>query len=266
MQFSNLNDIRNNIFIEEVSSLNPNYRFDNYICGNTNRIAFSAAQYVGEHLGLGYNPLLIYGSSGLGKTHLMHAIGNAIFQQRPNLKVISITSEHFINLFIESVKKGQGDIFRNTFYNIDVLMIDDIRFLDNKEDTEIEFLNIFDELYKKGKQIVLTSDIMPDDMERFGELLRPRLQDGFVATLERPDLEMRIAILKFWVECEKQRKNIITIDNDVLCYIALQFDEEIRTLKGVFNRLILSATIDERKEVIDLQYTKEILDSFIYMS
>ena len=134
------------------SQLNSGYRFDNYITGNANRIPFGAAQNVSEHPGGDYNPLFIYGPSGLGKTHLMHAIGNAIVERYPNLKVMCTTSEKFMNLFIESIRKRQGELFRNTFRNIDVLLIDDIQFLENKEGTKTEFFNTFNELLDNNKQ------------------------------------------------------------------------------------------------------------------
>lgn len=246
-----------------ASNLNPAFRFDNYITGNANRIPFSAAKYVAEHPGKDYNPLFIYGPSGLGKTHLMHAIGNAISESQPNLKVISITSENFMNIFIESIKKGQGELFRNTFRNIDVLMIDDIQFLDNKQGTKTEFFNTFNELYNKGKQIVLTSDTMPDDMDQFEDRIRSRFQAGFVATMEHPDLETRIAILKALIERENVKGHVLNIDNDAINYTALQFDENIRKLQGAFTRLISTASMERRTAPIDLEYAKTTLSPLI---
>ncbi len=187
------------------SQLNSGYRFDNYITGNANRIPFGAAQNVSEHPGGDYNPLFIYGPSGLGKTHLMHAIGNAIVERYPNLKVMCTTSEKFMNLFIESIRKRQGELFRNTFRNIDVLLIDDIQFLENKEGTKTEFFNTFNELLDNNKQIVLTSDTMPNDMDH----------------------------------------------------------ENIRVLQGAFNKLIGTASLEQRTSSIDLEYTKKTLSDII---
>lgn len=245
------------------SQLNRGYRFDNYITGNANRIPFGAAQNVSEHPGGDYNPLFIYGPSGLGKTHLMHAIGNAIIERYPNLKVMCTTSEKFMNLFIESIRKRQGELFRNTFRNIDVLLIDDIQFLENKEGTKTEFFNTFNELLDNNKQIVLTSDTMPNDMDQFEERLRSRFQAGYVATMENPDLETRIAILKALVEKENNKNRNLVIDNDAINYIALQFDENIRVLQGAFNKLIGTASLEQRTDSIDLEYTKKTLSDII---
>lgn len=247
-----------------ASNLNPSYRFDNYITGNANRIPFSAAKNVAENPGGDYNPLFIYGPSGLGKTHLMQAIGNYIVEQQPNLKVMSITSEKFMNLFIESLQKKRGELFRNTFRNIDVLLIDDIQFLsDRHTETKAEFFNTFNELYNNGKQIVLTSDTMPNDMEQFEERLRSRFQAGFVATMDNPDLETRIAILRAFVERENKKDKIVSIDNESINYIALQFNENIRELQGAFRRLIGTASMNKRTQPIDLEYTKEVLSQLI---
>ncbi|MDU4781360.1 MAG: chromosomal replication initiator protein DnaA [Veillonella sp.] len=240
------------------SQLNSGYRFDNYITGNANRIPFGAAQNVSEHPGGDYNPLFIYGPSGLGKTHLMHAIGNAIVERYPNLKVMCTTSEKFMNLFIESIRKRQGELFRNTFRNIDVLLIDDIQFLENKEGTKTEFFNTFNELLDNNKQIVLTSDTMPNDMDQFEERLRSRFQAGYVATMENPD-----AILKALVEKENNKNRNLVIDNDAINYVALQFDENIRVLQGAFNKLIGTASLEQRTSSIDLEYTKKTLSDII---
>ena len=190
------------------SQLNRGYRFDNYITGNANRIPFGAAQNVSEHPGGDYNPLFIYGPSGLGKTHLMHAIGNAIVERYPNLKVMCTTSEKFMNLFIESIRKRQG-------------------------------------------------------MDQFEERLRSRFQAGYVATMENPDLETRIAILKALVEKENNKNRNLIIDNDAINYVALQFDENIRVLQGAFNKLIGTASLEQRTSSIDLEYTKKTLSDII---
>ncbi|PQL20374.1 chromosomal replication initiator protein DnaA [Veillonella denticariosi JCM 15641] len=247
-----------------LSNLNPAYRFDNYVTGNANRIPFGAAQNVAEFPGGDYNPLFIYGPSGLGKTHLMHAIGNAIKENHPHMKVMSITSENFMNIFVETLQRNQGKLFRNTFRNIDVLMIDDIQFLESRESTKTELFNTFNELLNNNKQIVLTSDTMPNDMEQFEDRLRSRFQAGYIATMENPDLETRIAIFKSLLEREYNKNKIIRIDNDSINYVALQFSENVRVLQGAFNKLIGTASIDHRMESIDLEYTKQALAGLVH--
>ena len=246
------------------SQLNSGYRFDNYITGNANRIPFGAAQNVSEHPGGDYNPLFIYGPSGLGKTHLMHAIGNAIKENHPHMKVMSITSENFMNIFVETLQRNQGKLFRNTFRNIDVLMIDDIQFLESRESTKTELFNTFNELLNNNKQIVLTSDTMPNDMEQFEDRLRSRFQAGYIATMENPDLETRIAIFRSLLEREYKKNRVIRIDNDSINYVALQFSENVRVLQGAFTKLIGTASIDQRLESIDLEYTKQALASLVH--
>ena len=246
------------------SQLNSGYRFDNYITGNANRIPFGAAQNVSEHPGGDYNPLFIYGPSGLGKTHLMHAIGNAIKENHPHMKVMSITSENFMNIFVETLQRNQGKLFRNTFRNIDVLMIDDIQFLESRESTKTELFNTFNELLNNNKQIVLTSDTMPNDMEQFEDRLRSRFQAGYIATMENPDLETRIAIFRSLLEREYKKNRIIRIDNDSINYVALQFSENVRVLQGAFTKLIGTASIDQRLESIDLEYTKQALAGLVH--
>ena len=247
-----------------LSNLNPAYRFDNYVTGNANRIPFGAAQNVAEFPGGDYNPLFIYGPSGLGKTHLMHAIGNAIKENHPHMKVMSITSENFMNIFVETLQRNQGKLFRNTFRNIDVLMIDDIQFLESRESTKTELFNTFNELLNNNKQIVLTSDTMPNDMEQFEDRLRSRFQAGYIATMENPDLETRIAIFRSLLEREYKKNRVIRIDNDSINYVALQFSENVRVLQGAFTKLIGTASIDQRLESIDLEYTKQALAGLVH--
>jgi len=222
-----------------LSNLNPAYRFDNYVTGNANRIPFGAAQNVAEFPGGDYNPLFIYGPSGLGKTHLMHAIGNAIKEHHPHMKVMSITSENFMNIFVETLQRNQGKLFRNTFRNIDVLMIDDIQFLESRESTK-------------------------NDMEQFEDRLRSRFQAGYIATMENPDLETRIAIFRSLLEREYKKNRVIRIDNDSINYVALQFSENVRVLQGAFTKLIGTASIDQRLESIDLEYTKQALAGLVH--
>ncbi len=246
------------------SKLNKSYKFDNYVTGNSNRIPFGASQAVAENPGTIYNPLFIYGSSGLGKTHLMHAIGNYIQDTRPELKVMCITSENFMNAFVElAVRYRKGNVFRNIFRNIDVLLIDDIQFLENKEGTKNEFFNTFNELFDGEKQIVLTSDTLPSDMTQLEDRLKSRFQAGFVATMETPDLETRIAILRSLIAKEIEKSPTLRVENNAINFIALQFSENIRVLQGAIKRLIGFASVDNRLQSIDLDYTKQVLSEIL---
>ena len=169
-----------------------------------------------------------------------------------------------MNIFVETLQRNQGKLFRNTFRNIDVLMIDDIQFLESRESTKTELFNTFNELLNNNKQIVLTSDTMPNDMEQFEDRLRSRFQAGYIATMENPDLETRIAIFRSLLEREYKKNRIIRIDNDSINYVALQFSENVRVLQGAFTKLIGTASIDQRLESIDLEYTKHALAGLVH--
>lgn len=241
------------------SNLIKSFRFETFVAGNSNRIPFGAAQAVAENPGNIYNPLFIYGPSGLGKTHLMHAIGNYIIDHNPNLNVMCITSEKFMNTFVDLVVRGrQGDVFRNIFRNIDVLLVDDIQFLENKEGTKNEFFNTFNELLDNQKQIVLTSDTLPNDMNQLEDRLRSRFQAGFIATMDNPDLETRIAIVKSILE-----KYNISLTNDAVNYVAYQFSENVRVLQGAVNRLVGVASLQNLTGDIDYEFTKSALEDLI---
>ena len=194
----------------------------------------------------------------------MHAIGNAIKENHPHMKVMSITKRKLYEYFVETLQRNQGKLFRNTFRNIDVLMIDDIQFLESRESTKTELFNTFNELLNNNKQIVLTSDTMPNDMEQFEDRLRSRFQAGYIATMENPDLETRIAIFRSLLEREYKKNRIIRIDNDSINYVALQFSENVRVLQGAFTKLIGTASIDQRLESIDLEYTKQALAGLVH--
>lgn len=218
------------------SNLNPNYTFDTFVVGNNNRFAQSAALAVAESPGESYNPLYIYGGPGLGKTHLMHSIGHFIIDQKPETKVIYVTSEEFTNEVIESIRNGNASSmtkFRDKYRTADVLMIDDIQFIIGKESTQEEFFHTFNALQTQGKQIILTSDKPPKEMETLEERIRSRFEWGLMADIGMPDYETRMAILR-----KKAESDNFNIDDDVLNYIATNIKSNIRELEGALNKLL----------------------------
>jgi chromosomal replication initiator protein len=218
------------------SNLNPNYTFDTFVVGNNNRFAQSAALAVAESPGEAYNPLYIYGGPGLGKTHLMHSIGHFILDQRPETKVIYVTSEEFTNEVIESIRNGNASSmtkFRDKYRTVDVLMIDDIQFIIGKESTQEEFFHTFNALQTQGKQIILTSDKPPKEMETLEERIRSRFEWGLMADIGVPDYETRMAILRKKTESDK-----FDIDDEVLDYIANNIKSNVRELEGALNKLL----------------------------
>jgi chromosomal replication initiator protein len=218
------------------SNLNPNYTFDTFVVGNNNRFAQSAALAVAESPGEAYNPLYIYGGPGLGKTHLMHSIGHFILDQKPDTKVIYVTSEEFTNEVIESIRNGNASSmtkFRDKYRTVDVLMIDDIQFIIGKESTQEEFFHTFNALQTQGKQIILTSDKPPKEMETLEERIRSRFEWGLMADIGVPDYETRMAILRKKTESDK-----FDIDDNVLDYIANNIKSNIRELEGALNKLL----------------------------
>jgi chromosomal replication initiator protein len=218
------------------SNLNPNYTFDTFVVGNNNRFAQSAALAVAESPGEAYNPLYIYGGPGLGKTHLMHSIGHFILDQKPETKVIYVTSEEFTNEVIESIRNGNASSmtkFRDKYRTVDVLMIDDIQFIIGKESTQEEFFHTFNALQTQGKQIILTSDKPPKEMETLEERIRSRFEWGLMADIGVPDYETRMAILRKKTESDK-----FNINDEILDYIANNIKSNIRELEGALNKLL----------------------------
>ncbi len=218
------------------SNLNPNYTFDTFVVGNNNRFAQSASLAVAESPGEAYNPLYIYGGPGLGKTHLMHSIGHFILDQKPDTKVIYVTSEEFTNEVIESIRNGNASSmtkFRDKYRTVDVLMIDDIQFIIGKESTQEEFFHTFNALQTQGKQIILTSDKPPKEMETLEERIRSRFEWGLMADIGVPDYETRMAILR-----KKAESDNFNIDDDILDYIANNIKSNIRELEGALNKLL----------------------------
>lgn len=231
------------------SSLNPNYTFDNFVVGDSNKFAHAAAIAVSENLATTYNPLFIYGGVGLGKTHLMHAIGNKAIQKNSNIKVLYVTSEKFINELVMSIKDAnyKVEFFRNKYRSIDILLIDDIQFLGNKKMGQEELFNTFNELHSKGKQIVISSDKPPKEMEDFEERLKARFNWGILADISMPDYETRLAIIKKKVQTE----NII-IDDYILSLIATKIDSNIRDLEGALNKIIAYSSFTHSPITIEI--------------
>lgn len=217
-------------------NLNPNYVFDTFVVGNNNRFAHSASLAVAESPGEAYNPLYIYGGPGLGKTHLIHSIGHFILEQNPNAKVIYVTSEEFTNEVIENIRNGNAAAmtrFRDKYRRVDVLMIDDIQFIIGKESTQEEFFHTFNALQTQGKQIILTSDKPPKEMETLEERIRSRFEWGLMADIGVPDYETRMAILR-----KKAETDGFELQDDVLSYIAGNIKSNVRELEGALNKLL----------------------------
>ncbi len=217
------------------ANLNPEYTFETFVVGNHNRFAQAAALAVAESPGKTYNPLYIYGGPGLGKTHLLHSIGHFILNQNPDAKVLYVTSENFTNEVIESIRSGNASSmskFRDKYRKVDVLMIDDIQFIIGKESTQEEFFHTFNALQSQGKQIVLTSDKPPREMETLEERIRSRFEWGLMADVGIPDYETRMAILRRKVEMEH-----ISVSDEILNYVANNIKSNVRELEGALNKL-----------------------------
>ncbi len=220
----------------DQSNLNPNYTFETFVVGNNNRFAQSASLAVAESPGEAYNPLYIYGGPGLGKTHLMHSIGHFILDKNPNTKVLYVTSEEFTNEVIESIRNGNASSmtkFRDKYRTVDVLMIDDIQFIIGKESTQEEFFHTFNALQTQGKQIILTSDKPPKEMETLEERIRSRFEWGLMADIGVPEYETRMAILR-----KKAETDNFIINDEILNYIATNIKSNIRELEGALNKLL----------------------------
>ncbi|MCD5002132.1 chromosomal replication initiator protein DnaA [Enterococcus saccharolyticus] len=224
--------------VSNKTMLNSKYTFDTFVIGKGNQMAHAAALVVSEDPGSMYNPLFFYGGVGLGKTHLMHAIGHQMLQRRPQAKIKYVSSENFTNDFINSIKKNRMEEFRNEYRTVDLLLVDDIQFLVNKEGTQEEFFNTFEELYKNNKQIVLTSDRLPNEIPTLPERLVSRFAWGLSVDITPPDLETRTAILRKKAEAEN-----LEIPDDTLSYIAGQIDSNIRELEGALVRVQAFAAI-----------------------
>lgn len=239
-----------------ISPLNNKYTFDTFVVGNSNRFAHAACYAVGEAPAKAYNPLFIYGGVGLGKTHLMHAIGHRILETNPNYSVMYVSSEQFTNELISSIKDDNTPGFRNKYRNMDVLLIDDIQFLAGKERTQEEFFHTFNTLYEANKQLVISSDRPPRDIPTLEDRLRSRFEWGLITDIQTPDLETRIAILR-----KKAQSENLNIPYDILDYIANYIDSNIRELEGALVRLVAYATIT--KQPINMNTTSEALKDIL---
>ncbi|MCD7819973.1 MAG: chromosomal replication initiator protein DnaA [Lachnospiraceae bacterium] len=236
--------------IFERAGLNPKYTFDTFVVGNNNKFAHAAALAVSESPGKMYNPLFIYGGAGLGKTHLMHSIAHFILNQDPSKRVIYVTSETFTNEVIDAIRNGNATAmskFREKYRSVDVLLIDDIQFIIGKESTQEEFFHTFNELHNNKKQIIISSDKPPKEIETLEARLRSRFEWGLIADISSPDFETRMAILH-----KKEEMDGYNIDNEVIKYIAMNVKSNIRELEGALNKLIALSRLDNKEITVEL--------------
>ena len=238
------------------STINPKYNFENFVVGSSNQFAHAAARSVADNPKVTYNPLFVYGGVGLGKTHLLHAMGNAILKTNPQTKVRYLSAESFTVDLIESLKQDDMRNFRSRYRPLDVLFVDDIQFLAGKERTQEEFFYTFNALHQMHKQVILSSDSYPKDLSRVEERLRSRFEAGLVADIEPPDLETKIAIIYKKAEAHDKQ-----IPANVATFIASNIKTNVRELEGLLLRVIAYASFTRR--IIDLKLTKEVLAEFI---
>ena len=244
---SGISPVQQTSFVSANCNINAKYTFDSFVIGDNNRFAAAAALAVAEAPGSAYNPLFLYGGAGLGKTHLMHAIGNEILTRNRGANILYVTSEKFSNQFINAIQENKNEMFRNKYRSIDVLLIDDIQFIAGKERTQEEFFHTFNTLHEEGKQIILSSDRPPRDIQLLEERLRTRFEWGLIVDISKPDYETRMAILK-----KKAILENIIIDDDILSNIATKVDSNIRELEGILKKLIAMASLENRPITIEL--------------
>ena len=259
---SNNADLRDATSIEApinyaTTNLNPKYTFSTFVVGNNNRFAHAAALAVAEAPAASYNPLYLYGGVGLGKTHLMHAIGNEILRNNKNSKILYVTSENFTNQLINAIKDNTNDQFRNKYRSIDILLIDDIQFIAGKERIQEEFFHTFNTLYESGKQIILSSDKPPKDISLLEDRLKSRFEWGIIADISNPDYETRLAILR-----KKAQLDNIIIDDEILTAIATRIDSNIRELEGTLNKIIATASLSPSKQ-ITMEMTEKAINDIV---
>ena len=241
------------------TTLNPKYTFETFVIGDNNRFAQAAALSVANAPAKAYNPLFLYGGVGLGKTHLMQAIGNRVIHNDPRANVLYVTSEKFTNQLINAIRDNKTEFFRNKYRNIDILLIDDIQFIAGKERVQEEFFHTFNSLYEDGKQIVLSSDKTPKDIPFLEDRLKSRFDWGLLADISCPDYETRLAILR-----KKTLDENIIIDDYILSDIANKIDSNIRELEGVFNKIVARASLMHSPITIEL--AENIINDFKYES
>ena len=252
---------------ENSSQLNPGYTFDSFVVGAGNRFAHAACVSVAEG-GKQYNPIFLYGGSGLGKTHLMHAVGNYVLSKMPGKKVVYVNCESFVNEFIATIRDGMYDDFRDRYRNADFFLIDDIQFLEKKEQTQVEFFYTFNTLYESGKIIIMTCDKPPQSLSYLEERLRSRFSSGLIVDIQPADYETRVAILNRRMQDEK-----ITLPDTVIDYIASNFASNIRELDGAFKTVVAycllanSFTLDDAKialkDMISPKQAKQVTPEII---
>ena len=231
---------------DRINNLNPRYVFDTFVVGNSNRLAHAASLAVAEAPAKAYNPLFLYGDVGLGKTHLMHSIAHYILEQNPSAKVLYASSETFTNELINSIKDDKNEEFRNKYRNIDVLLIDDIQFISQKERTQEEFFHTFNQLYESNKQIIISSDRPPKEIKTLEDRLRSRFECGLIADIQSPDYETRIAILR-----KKADNDHITVPDEIMEFIAKNIVSNIRELEGALTRVVAYGNLTKRELTID---------------
>lgn len=240
----------------QQNNLNPNFIFNNFVEGKSNQLARAAAQQVTENPGEAYNPLFIYGGVGLGKTHLMHSVGNAILEQNPNARIVYLHSERFMANMVKALQTGTMDKFKNFYRSVDALLIDDIQFFANKGRTQEEFFHTFNNLIEKNKQVIITCDRFPKEVEGLEERLKSRFGWGLTVAVEPPELETRVAILM-----SKAHSSKIELPNEVAFFIAKRIRSNVRELEGALKRVIANAQFTGR--AITLDFVKDALKDLI---
>lgn len=242
--------------INKDTNLNPRYTFDNFVVGSFNELAHAAALAVSENPGFTYNPLFVYGGTGLGKTHLIQAIGNKISDDSKKKKVRYISSEKFVSAIVTAIRTNSMEAFKTSLAPIDVLILDDIQFIAGKNKSQEEFFHVFNSLYEKNKQIVLSSDRPPNAIAELEDRLKSRFEGGMIADVSLPDYETRLVILK----TKLQEKNA-DLPDEILDYIATNVKKNIRELEGALNKLLVYAKINNN---LDLETTKKLLKGFVF--